>query len=813
MISEDSNWQLVFKGYDPEKEKHREALLTVGNGYFGTRGAGEESSYDINHYPGTYTAGLYNRLVSEVSGRNIENEDFVNCPDWTSLNFTLPGGEEFSIDNGEVLDYKRTLKIREGVLIKNLRFRHPGGEITRIKSRRFISMDSAVLAAIKYTIIPENYSGEIQIQSALNGKIENRGVERYNDLNQHHLKRVKEDTADDVLFLQVKTTESEIDIYEAAYHNIFLNEKAVECKSEFIKEPQFVSVKFIQNVEKNDELTIEKKVFLFTSKDHKDLLPENLKNTYNHPDSFHQEMIHFLKKPQSFKDLFQNHVLRWKNLWDEVDVTIEGDDHAQKIIRIHSYHLLITGSHFNKNIDTSIAARGLHGEAYRGHIFWDELYILPFYMIHFPEVARSLLMYRYRRLDKARQYAKEYGYKGAMFPWQSGSSGREETQIMHLNPASGKWGDDYSSLQRHVSLAVAYNVYMYVHYSGDTEFLKNYGAEILFEVCRFWVSKANYNSQTGRYEIKKVMGPNEFHEMMPGSKEGGLKDNAYTNILTSWLLKKGCEIYHQFAEEGFTDLYNRLNLTDTEIKHWREISENLNLVIENGVVSQYDGFFNLEKLDFEYYRKKYQNIGRLDRILKAEGKSPDKYQLSKQADFIMLFYLFPLEEVINLIEQMGYQFDKDLVRKNYDYYLNCTSHGSTLSLVVHSYVAACLGDLKTSLEWFSKSLDADINDIQGGTTKEGIHSGLMAGTVWLTVSAFAGVDFSHDFLKIHPSLPETWNRLTFKVHFRKGQYFIDIDKGKKIEIQYEGSENSSVIVEVIGQKISLKNGQMEKVTY
>ena len=180
-----------------------------------------------------------------------------------------------------------------------------------------------------------------------------------------------------------------------------------------------------------------------------------------------------------------------------INITIEGDRFAQKLLRMHLYHLMVSASQYNVDIDAGITARGLHGEAYRGHIFWDELFILPFYDIHFKDTAKSLLLYRYRRLQKAREYAKEYGYKGAMYPWQTGSEGSEETQILHLNPVSGIWGDDYSSLQRHVSLAVAYNIWQYYWITEDRDFLSQYGAEMFFEICRFWASKSKFLLKTG----------------------------------------------------------------------------------------------------------------------------------------------------------------------------------------------------------------------------------------------------------------------------------------------------------------------------
>ena len=206
----------------------------------------------------------------------------------------------------------------------------------------------------------------------------------------------------------------------------------------------------------------------------------------------------------------------------------------------------------------------MHGEAYRGHIFWDELFILPFYDIHFPKIAKSILMYRYRRLRKAREYAKEHGFNGAMFPWQSGSDGREETQVVHLNPISGEWGEDHSSLQRHVSLAVAYNIWQYYHINNDTEFIEKYGAEMFLEICRFWAGKSQLDPKTGKYSIAGVMGPDEFHEMYPDAKEGGLKDNAYTNIMVSWMMAIVPELLSKMSDKSKENIFLKISLNNVE---------------------------------------------------------------------------------------------------------------------------------------------------------------------------------------------------------------------------------------------------------
>ena len=460
------------------------------------------------------------------------------------------------------------------------------------------------------------------------------------------------------------------------------------------------------------------------------------------------------------------------------------------------------------NYDASITARGLHGEAYRGHIFWDELFILPLYNLHFPEVTKSTLMYRYRRLEAARAYANEHGYKGAMFPWQSGSDGREETQVVHLNPLTGKWGADYSSFQRHVSLAVAYNTWQYVHATNDIDFLANYGAEMFLDICRFWASKANKEA-SGRYSIKNVMGPDEFHEKYPGSKEGGLKDNTYTSIMVVWAMDKAFEILDKLSAAQKASVLDKLDLSIEELEEWKNIASGLNIVIKDNILAQYDGYFELEELDWDYYREKYGNIYRMDRLLKAEGKSADDYKVAKQADTLQIFYNLNEQTVTGILEELGYSLPDDYLAKNLAYYLQRTSHGSTLSRVVHAQLANMIDDYKLSWELYSGALTSDFADVQGGTTGEGIHAGVMAGTILIALQSFAGVDLRSDQVKINPSMPKHWRSMSFRFEFKGAEYHLYIN-GEEISIHFDAEDKERLEVEIEGEKVILENGRLHK---
>ncbi len=798
---ESDSWILNYYDYNLEKERSREALLAVGNGYFGTRGALEESSANKVNYPGTYVSGLYNRLISVVAGRDIENEDFVNIPNWLPFRFRIAGDTwfEFSPESSiEIEEIHRSLNFKTGELVRVMTVQDLKGRRTKIKSSRFASMENPHLAGIKYSITPLNYSDKVEIETELNGNHINAGVERYSELNQKHLKPVSEVSDGLNQHLVVSTTNSNLEIAISATIKIQSDANDKESKVTYSSESGCITSSYLYTGEQNKEVCLQKLVAIHTG------LDEGIAD----PTEASRKMIQDFS---SYSDEFEKSKTAWKKIWDKIDIQINGDRNAQKLVRLHLYHSLVSASPHYKNQDTGIPPRGLHGEAYRGHIFWDELYILPLYNIHFPEVVKSVLLYRYRRLDKAREYADEYGYKGAMFPWQSGSDGREETQIVHLNPISGEWGDDYSSLQRHVSLAIAYNIWNYYWTSDDLDFMIKCGAEMFLEICRFWASKSSLDEKTKRYHIDKVMGPDEFHESIPGSGKAGLEDNAYTNLMTSWAFATAFKIISNLPEEDKSSIFNKINLTDKEIELWKSIRENLNLEIsEEGIISHFNGYFKLKELDWEYYREKYSDIHRLDRILKAEGKSPDEYKLSKQADFLMAFYNFPEKEVRNIISGLGYTIPDDFLSKNFDYYIARTSHGSTLSRLVHANLAFKVN--KNELGWnlFMEALESDFVDIQGGTTGEGIHCGVMAGTCYTVLDTFAGLDLSNENPGLCPNLPDHWDELKFNFSFKGSSYQVRISKNN-LEIIGKNDTKKKIKIHICGRLHELPNGKMVKI--
>jgi trehalose/maltose hydrolase-like predicted phosphorylase len=475
-------------------------------------------------------------------------------------------------------------------------------------------------------------------------------------------------------------------------------------------------------------------------------------------------------------------------------VRVSGDDSVQLLLRLHIGHVLQVCSRNTADLDAGLPARGLNGEAYRGHVFWDELYAFPFFNVRLPEVTRGLLMYRYRRIGEARAAAREAGFRGAMFPWQSGSEGTEETQRVHLNPVSGGWEPDLSRTQRHVSAAIFWNIWQYYQTTHDQGFLRDYGAEMMLEITRFWASIAQFSPDRERYEIHGVMGPDEFHDKYPDAAGGGLRNNAYTNVMVAWLCDIAGQLLALLPASRAEELRGRLGIGDGELTVWRDMSRRMFVPFhDEAIISQFEGYADLEELDWDAYRAKYGNIQRLDRILRAEGKDPNRYKATKQADTVMLFYLFRDEELREIFARLGYAYDPGTARRNVAYYDQRTSHGSTLSFVTHAGALATI-DPASSWERFLVALRSDAEDIQGGTTKEGIHMGVMAGTLDLVQQNYAGTYIRDGVLCFDPRLPSQLDGLSFSMQFRQTPIQVTLTPGQlTLTLHAEGGSRSVTV--------------------
>jgi trehalose/maltose hydrolase-like predicted phosphorylase len=787
-------WTFAYDSFDPDEEGLREALTSTGNGYFCSRGAAEWADADDVHYPGTYMHGGYNRETTIMAGRPVLNEDLVNLPNWLVLRLQI-GDELINLTEVELLSYRHELDVRNATLVRAIRFRDRAGRETTLLGRRFVSIADMHQGAIEWTITPENWSGKVLVISALDGRVMNRGVARYRQLEGRHLEpNLTRAIGPDVIALRTRTRQSHIYIAEAARTRVYGEHEVVSVGRDLYQTDNYIQETLTFDAIENSPVRVEKMVALYSSRDH--AINEPLDNA-----------IKAVVRYEPFATAFDHHARAWDELWSVSDLRIPKDSRVQLLVRLHISHVLQVCSPHTADLDAGVPARGLNGEAYRGHVFWDELYIYPFLDFRLPEITRELLMYRYRRLDEARAAAKEVGYRGAMYPWQSGSDGKEETQVVHLNPRSGRWDRDLSHNQRHVNAAIFYNIWRYYQATEDYEFLLGYGAEMMLEIARFWSSIAKFDPDRGRYEIHGVMGPDEFHEKYPDSEEEGLSNNAYTNVMVAWICEMALEVIERLPERARRSLCAKIGLTENEVQMWKDMSHRMFVPFhDTGIISQFEGYEDLEELDWEFYRAKYGNIQRLDRILRAEGDTPDRYKLSKQADALMLFYMFAEEELRRIFDRLGYEYTPDTARKNIAYYEPRTTHGSTLSFVVHAAILADL-DPKSSWDMFTTALESDVSDIQGGTTKEGIHMGVMAGALDLIQRGYMGAEIQDGVLCFNPKPNERLDGVSFPLRFRKTQLEIALKEDSLMVAVHTDGLGRTIEVGVGDESREIKDGE------
>jgi alpha,alpha-trehalase len=750
-----SVWTLVYHGFDPARQGLREALCSLGNGYFVTRGALPEAKADGVNYPGTYVAGLYNRLVSDVAGRQVENEDLVNLPNWLSLQFRMAGGSWFDLQRAEVDDHRLELDMRHGTLTRRLTWHDAAGRRTGLVQRRFVSRKDEHLAGLETEFTAENWTGTLEVRSGLDGRVVNAGVQRYRDLDGRHLRTLRQGEVDrETVDLQVETTQSRGGAALAPPTRLLQGGEVTEAERRLVEEPGFVAHQLTVQLDQGRPATVEKIVALYTSRDR--AISE----------SRHDASL-AAAAAGDFAGLLARHQSAWASAWNRFDIELDSaNEWTGTVLHLHIFHLLQTVSSHTEHLDAGVPARGWNGEAYRGHIFWDEMFVFPFLNFQRPTLARILLEYRIARLGAARAAARAAGFAGAMFPWQSGSTGREETQQLHLNPKSGRWLPDHTHLQRHVNIAIAYNVWQHYMVTGNIGFLRFAGAELLIEIARFWSSIATYNAELDRFEILGVMGPDEYHDGYPDSDEQGLRNNTYTNVMAVWVLQRALETLDILPPHYRQELADELAIRDEELDRWREISRKMRVVFHaDGVLTQFEGYEDLREFDWEGYRDKYGDIQRLDRVLEAEGDSTGRYKVSKQADVLMLLFLLSRHELCELLAGLGYEVSDEQLARTVSYYLERTSHGSTLSSVVSAWVLARYRP-EEAWQFLQRALDSDVADVQGGTTAEGIHLGAMAGTVDLVLRCLTGLRARGPVVRFEPALPPQVKSLRFRIHYR-----------------------------------------------
>ncbi|MFI8363919.1 glycoside hydrolase family 65 protein [Streptomyces sp. NPDC085612] len=730
-----ATWRWEYKRYDPKAERLVESLCALGNGRFATRGSSPETIADDVHYPATYHAGCYDRLTSTVTGRKVANEDMVRLPDWTSLRYRcLPDGaapgDWLTPDHPTLRHYFVSLDMRSGTLTRRMLFHDADGRRLGVTHTRLVHAGDPHLAAQRTVLSAYGWCGRIEVESVLDGDIANAGVDRYRALAGRHLVDHRAGIeAEGTAWLSCATAASHLRVGMAVRLSARpLAPVRSACTATSARQSLVLPVR------RAEPVVIVKTAAVFTSLD----------RPWGDPV---RSSIEHAGHARDFAILLATHRSSWQRLWSEGEVKAAGE--TGRILRLHAFHLLQTLSPHTAELDVGVPARGLHGEAYRGHVFWDELFVMPYLSLHFPETARALLMYRHRRLPAAREAARLVGAGGAMFPWQSGSSGAEETQRLHLNPHSGRWLPDHSRLQHHVGSAIAWNVWQYGLATGDTGFMHGPGVELLLHIARFWAATATWDTDLDRYRIRGIVGPDEYHDAYPDAAAPGIDDNAYTNVTAAWVLARALDQYEELSGARRSELRAQLGIDPDDLHTWEDISHRLYVPFHRDVISQFHGYGDLAELDWDAYRARYHDIRRLDRILEAEGDTPNRYQASKQADTLMLGYLFRHSELARLFSRLGYRLDDELWRRTVAYYLRRTCHGSTLSSLVHGWILARQQG-ESAWRYCQEALLSDIADVQGGTTGEGIHLGAMGGTLDLVERGIVGLEPGTDGLHVDP---------------------------------------------------------------
>lgn len=510
--------------------------------------------------------------------------------------------------------------------------------------------------------------------------------------------------------------------------------------------------------------------------------------------------------PAGVAGLLPAHAAAWERLWKRFAVELDTDRETRLVLNLHLFHLLQTISPHTAELDAGVPARGLHGEGYRGHVFWDELFVLPVITRQLPAVTRALLDYRWYRLDAARQAAREAGLPGALFPWQSGSDGREET------PA-GCSTRGRSGGSRTTPAGNATSGSPSPSTPGSTTrppvtgpgFIER-GTELIIEVARLFASLTEYDPAADRFHVSGVMGPDEYHDGYPEAPGRGLRDNAYTNVLAAWVCRRAVDTVESLAGHDCDDLLGRLGVAEHEPDRWGHMSRRLAVAFHaDGVISQFDGYEALAELDWARYRATYGNIGRLDLILDAEGDSTNRYKLAKQADVLMLIYLLGPDELLEWLDRLGYRVTDGALVRTVDHYLARTAHGSTLSRVVYASVLARI-DPTRAWATFRQGLVADLDDTQGGTTREGVRLGAMAGTIDIITRAFAGQAITSDTLAFRPRLPPELRRVTFGLLYQGQRLDVVLDHDR-IRVAAHPCAAAPVRLDINGEVLTVRGGR------
>ncbi len=739
-----SLWQVKEQSFDttPRHLHSQETVFTIGNGYFCTRGTFEEGFLGAN--PATLLFGVFDDIP-------VAKEELANAPDWLPIKLFI-NGERFRLDQGKILRYERSLNLRDGTLSRTVRWQSPNGAVATIHSERFASLADEHVGIIRYSVTAENQHMAIILWASLNTAVGNYNVMHWETQEQGH--------DDNIIWLLSQTHTTQVRLAQT----MSFSTNMAGFEQELIDSDISPSIRLRGKLNAGQTITTEKLVVMYTSRDgvepvhaalrhHREILypaaPKSTLDTQAPLPLEIQDTVLSKTHPTHgvYDRLLALNKAAWQDYWQRADVVIEGDNEAQLGMRFNLYQLRINVSPHDSRY--SIAAKGLTGFGYRGHVFHDtEIFMLPFFTYVLPHIARNLLLYRYHLLPAARAKAASNGYEGAQYPWESTLSGEETTPSSIIHPETGEIIPVLNGfLELHITASIAHAVVEYWRVTGDDAFMCEYGAEMLLSTALFWASRAEYNEQHHDYEYTNVIGPDEWHEHV--------NNNAYTNYMARQNILYGLAIWNwlqQHDPNKAQALAGQLHLDQSHLDHLHDVAAHIRIPQDKatGLFEQFDGFFNLEPLDQSKYEGRtdsYQGILGVENI--------QKFRIIKQADVLML--LTVLDD----------QFDLKTKKVNWDYYYPITDHdfGSSLTPAFHAILACELGHIDTAYQLFMKGALVDLKNLRGNTP-EGIHAAC-AGAVWqAAIFGFAGLRLTEEGFTVNPRLPDGWKCLSFTCQYR-----------------------------------------------
>jgi trehalose/maltose hydrolase-like predicted phosphorylase len=715
-LSGDPAWLLIEEGIALAREREIESLFTVANGYLGSRGALEEGS--SRSAPATLVAGVFGLPATPDAVPEL-----VPVPEWTYLRLEV-GGRALTLETAETLEHRRILDVRQGLLWREWRYRDAAGRITRLRSLRLASLDDRHLLVQSVTMTAENYSGRVRLESGF------RQTSSLVEPSQSELADVPEGVLSDALRLEVRAVGTGTTVALAASNRLYTDGSA-PLTPEMAPARGGLVHQYQLEADIGQTWRLDRLVSVYSSRD------------VARPAEAASARLGRLLAGGGVGAAIDAHRRAWEARWQGADVHVEGDPEAQRALRFALYHLISAANPEDERV--SVGARALTGRVYKGHVFWDtEIYLLPFYIFTYPPTARALLMYRYHTLPAARKKARDLGYRGALYAWESAADGRETTPTVILTPAGDTVRILTGEQEHHISADIAYAVWHYWQATGDDEFFLNAGAEILLETARFWAARGQLGPD-GRYHITRVIGPDEYHE--------GVDDNAYTNVMAQWNLERAAEAVRLLQERWprrAMEILARLEVEPGEPERWLSVAQHLYTGFDprTGLFEQFRGYFDLEPIDLAAYEPRTAPMD----VLLGRPRTQQS-QVIKQADVVMLLAL------------LWERFPPSVREANFRYYEPRTAHGSSLSPAVHALVAARLGDVALAGRYFHQGASIDLTHHMGNAAG-GVHIAALGGLWQAAVLGYAGMTLRPDGLAFAPNLPHTWRQLRFPMRWR-----------------------------------------------